>query len=89
MNAMCYKNTTFFTDEQGLLAIVKVPRLCDEESSPLWIQTPRPLGDVCFGLTGILESDMRYHNIAFCSLDEEETTRARWAKSKAESVWGQ
>jgi hypothetical protein len=41
-----------------------------------------------FGLTGMFKSDTRYHNIDFCSLDVEETTGARWAKSKPQSYWG-
>jgi hypothetical protein len=48
----------------------EVPRLCDKNSPLLWIQTPRPLKEVGFGLTGMLKSDTRYHNIDFCSLDE-------------------
>ena len=51
--------------------------LCDKESPPLWIQTPRPLKKVDFGLVGMLESDTRHHTIAFCSQDKEETTGAK------------
>jgi hypothetical protein len=36
----------------------------------------------------MLESDKKYHSIAFCSLDEEETTGADWAKYKPQSFWG-
>ena len=61
--------------------------MCDKERPPLWIQTPRPLKEVGFGLTRMLKSDTRYHNIDFCSLDEEDTTGARWAKSKPQSYW--
>ena len=65
----------------------EVPRLWDKESLPLWIQTPRPLKEVCFGFTGMLKSDTSYHNIGFCALDEEDTTGTRWAKSKPQSYW--
>ena len=67
----------------------EVQRLCDKESPPLWIQTLRPLKEVSFGLVGMLEIDKRYPNIVFFSPDEQETTGARWAKSKPQSFWEQ
>ena len=51
-----------------------------KEGPPLWM--------VGFGLTGMLKGDTGHNIIGFCSLDEEDTTGATWAKSKPQSCWG-